>query len=43
VSPPACGIRAFPSPEQYLIMLTGRDEHRQVELVKRFTAEGVNC
>jgi hypothetical protein len=30
-------------PEQYLILLTCRDEHQQVELLQRFTAEGLDC
>ena len=38
---PGHGIHSIP--EQYQILLTCRDEHQQVELLKRFTAEGLNC
>ena len=34
---------SIPFPEQYLILLTCRDERHQVELLKRFTAEGLDC
>ena len=38
---PGHGIHSIP--EQYLILLTCRDEHQQVELLLRFTAEGLDC
>jgi hypothetical protein len=38
---PVHGINSIP--EQYLILLTCRDEHQQVDLLNRFTAEGLDC
>ena len=38
---PGHGIHSIP--EQYLILLTCRDEHQQVELLKRFSGEGLEC
>jgi hypothetical protein len=32
-----------PDPEQYLILLTCRDERHQVELLTRFQGEGLEC
>ena len=30
-------------PAQYLVLVTCQDEHHQVELLQRFTAEGLTC
>jgi hypothetical protein len=30
-------------PEQYLVLVTCRDEKQQVELLARFQAEGLEC
>jgi len=38
---PGHGIHSIP--EQYLILLTCRDVYQQVELLQRFTAEGLDC
>jgi hypothetical protein len=39
--PPRAGIKEIA--EQYLILLTCRDEKEQAELLSRFTAEGLQC
>jgi hypothetical protein len=39
--PPREGIKEFA--DQYLILVTCRDEKEQVELLSRFTAEGLQC
>jgi hypothetical protein len=44
LGPPAEG-RPIPQviPEQYLVLVTCRDEKQQVELLQRFQAEGLEC
>jgi hypothetical protein len=41
VDPPGHGIDLVA--EQYLILVTCRDENEQIELLARFKAEGLEC
>lgn len=42
-APPAADEATPPPPEQFLILVECRDEAHQVELLERFTAEGIRC
>ena len=39
----APGLEISPGPDQFLILVTCRDERHQVELLQRFHAEGLEC
>ena len=37
------GVEVVPEPEQFLVVVKCRDEGQQVELLRRFCAEGLEC